>query len=207
MNELLKNTQEFKIIPSNFKSSGILNITDVTDDKIIAKLILIDERELEDYSTNSNVEIFGVNPLGLIYFETKILSKDKDNITLALTQDYSIIQRREYSRVGLNQGQVIFKDIPDENILHVEDISAGGIKLISKIPLEIDKYYDIEIKLSTNMTIECALSPIRVTQTSYKEQNAYSISGKFVDLENADRIVLVQYAFKTKMEEQNKENE
>ena len=55
------------------------------------------------------------------------------------------------------------------------------------------------------MKIECALSPIRIVETEYDNKKAYMISGKFVDLENADRIVLVQYAFKIKMEEQNKE--
>ena len=56
------------------------------------------------------------------------------------------------------------------------------------------------------MKIECALSPIRISETIFEDKKAYLISGKFVDLENADRIVLVQYAFKIKMEEQNKED-
>ena len=207
MKELLKNARDFKIIPNNFKSSGMLDITEINEEEFKGKLILLDEKELEDYTVNSNVEIFGVNPLGLIYFETKILSKNGKDISFALTPDYSIIQRREYSRVGLNQGKVIFKDLSPESILKIEDISAGGIKLISTQPLELDKYYDIEIKLSNNMTINCALAPIRVKETTLDNKTAYSISGKFVDLENADRIVLVQYAFKIKMEEQNKEND
>lgn len=205
MKELLKTAKDFKIIPSNFKSSGVLNITEIADEEIKANLVLIDEAELSDYSIGSNVEVFGVNQLGLIYFETKILKRKKENISLALTPDYSIIQRREYSRVGLNQGGVLFKDLSQEAILEIEDISAGGIKLISKIPLELDKYYDIEINLSNNMTIECSLSPIRIKEVEYKDQKAYLISGKFVNLENADRIVLVQYAFRIKIEEQNKE--
>ena len=122
MKELLKNAQDFKIIPNNFKSSGAFNITEITDNEIKAKLILIDEKELEDYPIGSNVEVFGVNALGLLYFETKILSREGNNISLKMTQDYSIIQRREYSRVGFNQGQVIFKDIPNEAILNIEDI-------------------------------------------------------------------------------------
>ena len=205
MKELLKTAKDFKIIPSNFKSSGALDVIEITDEEIKAQLILIDEAELNDYPSGSNVEIFGVNQLGLVYFETKIISREKNIISLALTPDYSIIQRREYSRVGLNQGGVIFKDLSADAIVEIEDISAGGIKLISKIPLELDKYYDIEIKLSNNMTIECALSPIRIKEVEHKNEKAYSISGKFVNLENADRIVLVQYAFRIKMEEQNKE--
>ena len=49
MKELLKNAQDFKIIPNNFKSSGAFNITEITDNEIKAKLILIDEKELEDH--------------------------------------------------------------------------------------------------------------------------------------------------------------
>ena len=205
MKDILNNSKDFKIIPSNFKSSGILQIIEISNDEIKAKLELLDKNELNDYIVNSKVEIFAINQTGLLYFETSILSKDGENITLKTSQDYSIIQRREYSRVNLGKGNVVFKDISPESILNIEDISAGGLKLISSTPLEIDKYYDIEITLSNNMKIECAFSPIRLEETLHNNQKAYSISGKFVNLENADRIILVQYTFKIKMEEQNKE--
>lgn len=207
MKELIENTKDFKIIPNNFKSSGAFNVIDADNEKIKAKLILSDKKELADYTIGSNVEVFGVNDIGLVYFETVILDINDDIITLAVVPDYSIIQRREYSRVGLNQGRVIFKDFAPGFIKHVEDISAGGIKIISSNALELDKHYDIEIILSNNMKIECAMQPIRISETEYNNEKCYTISGKFINLENMDRIVLVQYAFKIKMEEQNKENE
>ena len=86
-----------------------------------------------------------VNSVGLVYFETKIISRDKDIIEIATTQDYSIIQRREYSRVNLKQGNVVFKDMPNDVVQDISDISAGGIKLTTSQPLDIDKDYDIEI--------------------------------------------------------------
>lgn len=207
MKELIQSAKDFKIIPNNFKSSGAFELIDVDDEKITAKLILIDNNELNDYTIGSNVEVFGVNNVGLIYFETKILDLKENIITLAVVQDYSIIQRREYSRVNLNKGNVVFKDFAPDFVKQVEDISAGGIKLISTNTLELDKHYDIEINLSSNMKIECAMQPIRIKEIEYLNQKCYSISGKFVNLENMDRIVLVQYAFKIKMEEQNKEND
>lgn len=207
MKEIIESAKDFKIIPNNFKSSGAFDVISVDEEKIKAKLILVDEKELSDYTTGSSVEVFGVNNVGLIYFETKILDINNDIISLALVSDYSIIQRREYSRVGLNQGKVIFKDFAPDFIKNVEDISAGGIKLITNNILELDKHYDIEILLSNNMKIECALQPIRIKEIDYEGQKCYLISGKFVNLENMDRIVLVQYAFKIKMEEQNKEND
>ena len=135
MKELISSAKDFKVIPNNFKSSGAFEFLGVENDEIKAKLVLIDESELQDYPVGSSVEVFGVNNLGLIYFETKITKKDGYNISLALTQDYSIIQRREYSRVNLNQGNIVFKDMAPDLILKIDDISAGGVKLISAQPL------------------------------------------------------------------------
>lgn len=207
MKELLESAKDFKIIPNNFKSSGAFDLLSVNDSVIKIKLNLLDESEINDYQINSSVEVFGVNNIGLIYFETKIIDKNESDLTLALSGDFSIIQRREYSRVGMNKGTIVFKDMAPDFVQKVEDISAGGIKFISNMPLETDKHYAIEILLSNNMKIECMLQPIRIVQTEENGKNEYTISGKFTDLENADRIVLVQYAFKVKMEEQNKEND
>ena len=202
MKNILENTKDFKIIPDNFKSSGEFEIISISDNEFKIKLSLADNKELQDYQTGNNVEIFGVNDIGLIYFETKITGKEDFIITLATTQDYSMIQRREYSRVKLAKGQIIFKDIADNIVKEIKDISAGGVKFVCNQALTIDKVYEIEIILSNNMKIECGLSPIRVTENN----GEYAISAKFVNLENVDRVVLVQYAFKTKMENQNKGN-
>ena len=203
MKELIKSVKDFKIIPNNFKSAGAFELIDYNDKVIKAKLNLIEKSELDDYKAGSSVEVFGVNNVGLVYFETKIVSKENDIIELALTQDFSIIQRREYSRVGMKQGGITFKDMPQDAVKEVLDISAGGAKILVNQSLDTDKIYDIEVSLSNNMTIDCALKPIRVENNN---DGTYTISGKFVNLENVDRIVLVQYAFKIKMEEQNKEN-
>ncbi len=202
MEKILASTKDFKIIPENFKSSGELKILNINEDTIEAKLILDSTQSLSDYSQGANIEVFGVNDLGLIYFETKILAIDGDTISIKTVPDYSIIQRREYSRVVLDKGYIKFKDLSQDIVEKMEDISAGGLKFISKQYLEPEKQYKIEFSLSNNMHINCSFQPIRVEKTSDEH---YIISGKFVDLENLDRVVLVQYAFKIKMEEQNKE--
>lgn len=199
MNNILENTKDFKIIPNNFKSSGEFKVIEIADNCFKAKLSLISSDELKDYQIGSMVEIFGANSIGLIYFETTILDKKEDILTLAMTEDYSIIQRREYSRVPLNQGKIIFKDMAENIIEKIEDISAGGVKFISNQILSIDKQYEIEIVLSNNMKIECSLVPMRIEE----ENGKTLVSAKFDNLENVDRIVLVQYAFKIKMEENN----
>ncbi len=207
MKNVIDNVKDFKIIPNNFKSSGEFELLEINDDNIKIKLNLLDKSELADYTAGSNVEVFGVNNIGLIYFETKITDINDDfTAHLALTNDYSIIQRREYSRVNLENGSIVFNDLPEDFVKKVEDISAGGVKLVTKAPLETNKTYSILINLSNNMKIECGLRLIRINETGQNEKE-FTISGKFVNLENMDRVVLVQYAFKVKMEEQSKNDE
>lgn len=199
MREVLETAKDFKIIPNNFTSSGEFEVLSADENEIKIKLNLPKEANIEDYKPGSTVEIFGVNNVGLVYFETVVINKEGYNLTLASSDDYSVIQRREYSRVNLEQGKLVFKDMASDFVIKVEDISAGGIKFVCSGNLEIDKYYDIEITLSNNMKIDCSLQPIRISEKNGK----YTVSGKFVNIENVDRIVLVQYAFKIKMEEQN----
>ena len=138
----------------------------------------------------------------MIYFETKIIKREDNVVYIKTVNDYSIIQRREYSRVLLKKGTVNFVDLAEDAVVSIDDISAGGMKFLSKENLTLEKQYKIEICLSNNMNINCAFQPVRINKIG----NNFSISGKFVDLENLDRVVLVQYAFKIKMEEQNKDS-
>ena len=202
MKNILESTKDFKIIPDNFKSAGEFKILSINEEEFKVQLTLTDKSELDDYKVGNNVEIFGVNDFGLIYFETTIIGKNDFVLTLSISQDYSVIQRREYSRVKLNQGQLIFNDMAENIVDSVEDISAGGIKFISNEQLSIDKTYDVKVILSNNMTINCGLQPVRITNND----NKYVVSARFNNLENVDRVVLVQYAFKIKMEEQSKGN-
>ena len=197
MEKLLKDAKDFKIIPENFKNSGEITIEKIEDDKIECCLVFPKDCDYSDYVPDKNVEVFGANNSGLVYFETKIISRDNQKLILKSTQEYSLIQRREYSRVQLKNGGITIKDMPDDIQIKVIDISAGGIKLETDTELKEGQYYDIEIKLSGNMKIECALQPIR---TEKNNNGNYIVSGKFTNLENIDRIVLVQYVFKMKME-------
>ncbi len=202
MKNILETTKDFKIIPNNFKSSGEFEVVSISNNDFKVKLILADKEEYKDYSKGENVEVFGINNVGLVYFETSILERKENILTLAITQDYSIIQRREYSRVKLSQGRLVFKDLPENFVEKIEDVSAGGIKFICREELSIDKIYEAEIDLSNNMKINCSMQPIRITESNDK----YAISARFNNLEDVDRVVLVQYAFKIKMENQNKDD-
>ncbi len=201
MRNIIKNGKDFRIIPEKFESSTVCNITDAKEDSIDFTLPIASEAELNDYTAGDEVEIFGSNNEGLIYFVTKIINKSGKNITVNMPESYKNIQRREYSRVDF-KGELSFVDYKDV-VLQTDDISAGGLKFISSIPLEEHLEYNINIGLSNNLTINCTIQPIRIQQIDYNGKNAYSISGKFKTIESIDRIALVQYSFRSLTEAEN----
>lgn len=201
MHNIIKNGKDFRIIPEKFESSTICNLIDTKETGIDFTLPIATEDELQDYIVGNEVEIFGSNNEGLIYFVTNITAKSDKNITVKMPETYKNIQRREYSRVDF-KGELSFVDYKDV-VLQTDDISAGGLKFISSIPLEEHLEYNINIGLSNNLTINCTIQPIRIQQIDYNGKKAYSISGKFKVIESIDRIALVQYSFRSLTEAEN----
>ena len=142
MNKLIQSVKDFKIIPNNFKSSGAFDVIDVDDEKITAKLNLIDDSELIDYTTGSNVEVFGVNNVGLVYFETKILDLKENIITLSVDKGGYVCQN-----CYTNDKIVDTKTIKLIRMFYYVDISKiTKLEVSNKVKEEIneflDNYYD-----------------------------------------------------------------
>ncbi len=201
MQNIIKNGKDFRIIPEKFESSTVCSITNTADNSIDFSLPIVTDDELADYNKGDEVEIFGSNNEGLIYFVTNITEKNGKNITVKMPETYKNIQRREYSRVDF-KGELSFEDYKDA-VLQTDDISAGGLKFISSVSLEEHLEYNINISLSNNLTIRCTIQPIRIQQIDYNGKTAYSISGKFKTIESIDRIALVQYSFRSLTEAEN----
>jgi len=205
MQNIIKNGKDYRIIPEKFESSTICNITALAEDTIGFNLPIASEDELCDYIKGDAVEIFGSNNDGLIYFTTEITDREGSDIKVRMPLSYKNIQRREYSRVDF-RGSLDFADF-DNVVLQTDDISAGGLKFVSNIPLEEHLEYNINIGLSNNLSIKCAMQPIRIQQIEYEGKKAWSISGKFKNIESIDRIALVQYSFRSMTEAENMESE
>lgn len=205
MREIIKKGHDYRIIPQNFESATIFEVKNVNENDFEIVLTKATPEELKDYQPNTDVEIFGSGTDGLIFFETKIKCQDGQNITVNLPENYNNIQRREYSRVKF-MGKIDIEG-ENDNIISVEDISAGGLKLITKKPLEATKDYKTVIQLINNLTIHCILHPIRIEEQNLNGEINYVISGCYKDISSIDKIALVQYSFKILMEAENKEND
>lgn len=205
MREIIKNSHDFRIIPENFESATIFEVKNIGNDDFEIELTRAGDDELKDYGADTDVEIFGSGTQGLIFFETKIKEQNGKTLRVSIPQNYKNIQRREYSRVKF-MGEIDIEG-QNDNIVSIEDISAGGMKIITKQPLEAAKNYKITIKLINNLTIQCLLHPIRIEEQTDAAGTTYVISGCYKDISSIDRIALVQYSFKVLMETENKENE
>lgn len=205
MRQIIEKGHDFRIIPEKFESATVFEIKQINDENIEIILPKVTDEELKDYQANSNVEVFGSGLDGLIFFESKISDSNGSNLKISMPKHYKSIQRREYSRVRFT-GEVIIEG-QQENIISIEDISAGGMRLITKKPLELAKNYKIKINMLNNMTLECHLHPIRIQEEQKNNDTVYVISGCYSDIASIDRIALVQYSFKVLMEAENKVNE
>ena len=84
------------------------------------------------------------------------------------------------------------------------DLSAGGMKINTAENLDMEKTYDVSIRLSDEQEIKCKYQLIRVEKG---DSGLYTISGRFLCLSNIDKMTLVQFCMKKDMENLTKKGE
>lgn len=201
MEEFIKEKQEFKIIPENFEGATIGIVERNDKESFCIKLLKAD---MKNYVAGEEVELFSFVKKGILYFKTKIEIVEGESLLLEHPSSHQILQRRQYSRVPFNK-EVMIKKLSEKDFSGGEikafalDISAGGMKLTSDVPLEVSKDYEIGIEIY-NTVVECIFQPIRTEEANNEMLLKYTVSGRFKNIESIDRITLVQFCFKTQME-------
>ena len=75
------------------------------------------------------------------------------------------------------------------------------MKLTTQDNIDIEKDYNVTIKLSDEQEIKCKYQLIRVEKG---DSGIYTISGRFTSLSNIDKMTLVQFCMKKDMEKDTK---
>ena len=75
------------------------------------------------------------------------------------------------------------------------------MKLQTKENIDMEKIYNITIKLDNEQEVKCKYQLIRVEKG---DNGLYTISGKFANLSNIDKMTLVQFCMKKDMENMSK---
>lgn len=196
MRELIKKDQMVTIVPQDFKNSNKGSILDVNIDGFRMELKykpvgLLQNHVCDFYSLTDN---------GYLYFESYIQNIENNVLTIASPVKHRFLQRRKFTRIKFIENlELVFNDTIHK--IRTLDISAGGMKVQTSENIDIEKEYKVCVKLSDEQEIKCKYQLIRVEKG---ENGLYTISGRFTNLSNIDKMTLIQFCMKKDMENLNK---
>lgn len=199
MRELIKNEQLVTIVPQDFKKTNKGRVLEVSMDGFRMEL----KYKPEGLMVNHICDFYSFTDNGYLYFESYIQALENNVITIANPVKHRFLQRRKFTRIKFLEDLELTYD---NNIHKVRtlDLSAGGMKIRTSENIDIEKEYSVSIKLSDEQEIKCKYQLIRVEKG---DSGLYTISGRFTQLSNIDKMTLVQFCMKKDMENLNKRGE
>ena len=196
MRELIKDNQIVTIVPQDFKKTNKGKVLDVTSEGFRMEL----KYKPEGLMINHICDFYSFTDNGYLYFESYIQNLENNVITIANPVKHRFLQRRKYTRIKFIEDLMLTNgDISHK--VRTLDLSAGGMKLRTEDNIDMDKDYDVSIRLSDEQLINCKYQLIRVEKGN---DSLYTISGRFTSLSNIDKMTLVQFCMKKDMENLNK---
>ena len=196
MRELIKKDQLVTIVPQDFKNSNKGKVLDVSMEGFRMEL----KYKPEGLIKNHICDFYSLTDNGYLYFESYIQELENNVISIANPVKHRFLQRRKFTRIKFIEDiELVYEDIVHK--ARTLDISAGGMKLKTEENIDIEKSYKVTIKLSDEQEIKCKYQLIRVEKG---DNGLYTISGRFVNLSNIDKMTLVQFCMKKEMENLNK---
>lgn len=196
MRELIKKEQLVTIVPQDFKNSNKGKVLEVSQEGFTMEL----KYKPEGLIQNHICEFYSMTDNGYLYFESYIQGLENNVIKIANPVKHRFLQRRKYTRIKFVEN--IELECDDKKYkASTLDLSAGGMKIQTAENLDIEKNYKIVLKLSNEQEIKCKYQLIRVERG---DNNKYTISGRFTQLSNIDKMILIQYCMQKEMENQNR---
>jgi len=196
MRELIKQNQLVTIVPQDFKNSNKGKVLEVSQAGFSMEL----KYKPEGLIQNHICEFYSMTDNGYLYFESYIQELKGNIITIANPVKHRFLQRRKYTRIKFIEDIELVYDKQSYKAKTL-DLSAGGMKITTAENLDIEKEYRVVIRLSNEQEIKCKYQLIRVERGA---DGQYTISGKFTQLTNIDKMILVQYCMQKEMENKNK---
>ena len=196
MRELIKKEQIVTVVPQDFKNSNKGRVLDVNLNGFRMEL----KYKPEGLIKNHICDFYSLTDNGYLYFESYVQDLENNVITIANPVKHRFLQRRKFTRIKFIEDlELIFEDTVHK--VRTLDLSAGGMKLQTKENVDIEKEYKVCIKLGNEQEIKCKYQLIRVEKG---DNGLYTISGRFSNLSNIDKMTLIQFCMKKDMENMNK---
>lgn len=196
MRELIKKEQLVTIVPQDFKNSNKGRVLEVGQEGFRMEL----KYKPEGLIKNHICDFYSMTDNGYLYFESYIANIENNVLTVANPIKHRFLQRRKFTRVRfLEDLELIYGESKFK--VRTLDLSAGGMKLQTKENLNIEHEYRVVLNLSDEQEVHCKYQLIRVEKS---DSGLYTISGRFTNLSNIDKMTLIQYCMKKDMENLNK---
>lgn len=194
--DILKINQYVKIVPDNVSkiSSGV--IAEINSDCFSVKHD-IDNK----YSAGMKADILVTNGDYLIKF-TATLDKAKNNLLYFLIpKEYKIIQRREYPRISTSIPVTCREAGNSDNNFSsvITNLSGGGMQIISPKMINQGILLEAGFKISNKRKIYATIEVLRSAKSG-NEQEKFFLAGIFKKIPNIDRISIIQFCFKRRIE-------
>lgn len=196
MNELLEKGQVLSIIPQNFKVSNKGKIVDTSDRSFSLEVF----HEPKGIEQKKLMEFYSQTKNGMLYFTSSVTEINGNILKILMPIKHRFLQRREFTRIKFTQDMSLELNGKIYDITSV-NLSAGGMKLKTDNTLNIDLDYDLLIKLLDENYVKCKFQPIKIEKN---EDDSYTLSGRFKNLENADKMKLIQFCMRKNIENANR---
>ena len=195
MRELIKKEQLVTVVPQDFKNSNKGRVLDVDMDGFRMEL----KYKPEGLIKNHVCDFYSLTDNGYLYFESYIQNLENNVITIANPVKHRFLQRRKFTRIKFMEDlELVFNDTVHK--VRTLDLSAGGMKLRTEENIDIEKEYKVTLHLSNEQEVKCKYQLIRVEKG---DNGLYTISGRFTNLSNIDKMTLIQFCMKKDMENKN----
>ena len=197
MNQLLEENQVLSIVPKDFRNSNKGKIVDIKEKHFLVEVFhapegIVPRKMMEFYSQTKN---------GMLYFVSHVIEMNDNILTVSVPIKHRFLQRRAFTRIKFGQNINLGSD--DNKLYKAEslDLSAGGMKLKVQDNLDIDSEYGLNVSLSEEQSIKCKYQPLKVEKN---EDGSYTLSGRFDNLANTDKMKLIQYCMRKNIENMNR---
>lgn len=196
MAELLEKEQVLSVIPQDYAKSNKGKVKEINERNFTLELFhepegIIPKHVMEFYSPTAN---------GMLYFTSSAAEINGKTITVSIPLKHRFLQRRTFTRIKFSQEINLVSGGKTCNAVSL-DLSAGGMKIKVSEPIGIDEEFSLNVKLLENSFVECKYQPTKIEKDA---DGSYTVSGRFQNLNNTDKMKLTQFCIRKNIENINR---
>ena len=196
MNELVKNEQKVTIVPKDFNFTNKGVVTEVSPKGFRMKM----KYPTTGINLKHYCDFYSQTPNGILFFSSYPSEVTENELFIENPIKHRFLQRRQFTRIQFITDTTMTDSDGEKYNIQTVDLSAGGLKFKTDCSINLDKEYNIEIKLNEEQTLYCWLQPIRMEKL---DTGKFMLSGRFVNLVNVDKMTLIQHCMNKNMEAKN----